>query len=112
MIEKHQILIDGLVKIAKNVCNPQEVATVTLQTYMGVNNMELAERSFLPGYHEYITAFSYDIRHGYEFIEYSLPKNILKLPYAAILSENYKYTHAVTSINETETHLIIQIDKL
>lgn len=112
MIEKHQLLIDGLVKIATEFCNPKEVATVTLQTYMGVNNMESAERSFLPGYHEYITAFSYDIRHGYEFIEYTLPKSILKLPYAAILSHKYQYSHAVTSINETETHLIIQIDKL
>lgn len=112
MIEKHQLLIDGLVKIATQFCNPKEVAKVTLQMYMGENNMELEERSFLPGFHEYITAHNYDVRHGYLFIEYTLPKTILKLPYAAILSHKYQYTHAVTCINETDTHLIIQIDKL
>lgn len=131
MIERHQILIDALSKIAVEVefakMFPEnsnkdrignfyhdadtlhEVARDGLKTYMGSVQMEDDERSFLPGYHEYIIAHEYDIEIGYISITYGIPQILLYVP----LNPRYFQTHGITSITHVnESHTIVKIDLL
>lgn len=130
MIERHQILIDALSKIAiqdefvklfpegsnkarvgnfYNDANTlHEVARDGLKTYMGAIQMQDDERSFLPGYHEYIIAHEYDIEIGYLSITYSIPQILV---YVA-LNPKYLRSHGITSITHIDTHTLVKIDLL
>lgn len=116
MIEKHQILIDGLVKISElgqiQILMADDIAADTLKAYMGANNLEADERSFLPGYHEYITAYSYDVRHGYDYIQYSIPLNVWPKDKVPFINVKYNSTHTITMFFKNETHFIISIERL
>lgn len=130
MIERHQILIDALNKIAieaefaklfpecankdrvgnlyADADTLHEVARDGLKTYMGAVQMQDDERSFLPGYHEYIIAHEYDIEIGYISITYSIPQILI---YVGI-NPKYQFTHALTSKTYVDTHTLVKIDLL
>lgn len=130
MIERHQILIDALNKIAcenefaklfpvasnkarvgnfyRDADTLHEIARDGLKTYMGAIQMQDDERSFLPGYHEYIIAHEYDIEIGYLSITYSIPQILV---YVA-LNPKYLNSHGITSITHVDTHTLVKIDLL